>query len=158
MTTLSIPKRAPFTKKTREIIADDPDFAKKPIGAGAVPRVPDGASTKLASPPYGIWYPLWTIDLGGTARNPEANVEWIYQLSMFSTMLDQLEVMRDAAIRICVGRNLATGKFLTDLDVPGVHVMGRRIAEDAGGDDTQPAGDLLSMVIRFGFSVHSTDT
>jgi hypothetical protein len=121
-------------------------FGPIPFGLGSIPRVGNVATAALATAPYGILLPLWS-NLSGPAwgQDRHADVEWIYQVDLYSVRVDQLEGMRDKAFATILGKT-ATG-WLHDLDTPAAHIMERELREDDGIDAA--IGSTLPSQLRF---------
>jgi len=150
MTTTSVLNRLPMTKKLRTELTEfmGMDF---PVGLGSIPLVGNLDNRTLAKPPYLIIYPLWRTSLAGTWSQPDADVDWTYQISGFSERTDQLEWIRDKVTEFFLARN-PDGSFAHPLDVEGMHVINRYLKEDVGSDPAT-AGGVIASDMRFGVVV-----
>lgn len=70
---------------------------------------------------------------------------------------DQLQWLDDKARRAVLERNPTTGRWLNDLTAPGIKVMARAHAGEAG-ETPDPSDAIMSSAQRFTFTVTSTSS
>jgi hypothetical protein len=141
-------KRQPTTMKLQSVL-DEALGADYAVGLSAAPRVETSPGTlTAASPPYVILYPLW-VNLSGPAFGADrhADAEWTYQVTGMALRGDQLEWVRDRVLEVVLGKD-DDGRYVHDLDTPGVKITERDLKEDSGIGEA--VGSVLPTDIRFG--------
>ena len=144
--TVTVLPRLPMSKHLRVLLEEETGH---PVGLSAIPRkVPPGQTGPATAqspekPPYFILYPGWATTSGPPFATPDADAEWVYQVTAVADRGDQLEWMRDKVIGIFLARK-EDGSFVVPIEVAGIRVMNRTLQDDAGQD----AGDLQSA-LRF---------
>ena len=131
MTDQSILPRLPMTKAIQTLLATE---SGKPVGVAAIPRIPvpggpDGALVQAVAPYY-ILEPLWSITSGPIWSTPDADADWVYQVSWSGKNGTQDEWLRDKVLQVMLSRT--NGAFTYPLEVDGISVMDRGLKEDAG--------------------------
>lgn len=119
----------------------------KPCGHGRLPTTAAGAA---ATAPYTVLY-LVGGDLSGPPLGDDGDTaELLYQVtSVGGARPDQAEWMGDKACEVLVGKTPA-GAFLHPLEVAGLRVLARRLAEDVG---VSSEGGTVSHVARYTVTV-----
>ncbi|MCI3279091.1 hypothetical protein [Streptomyces cylindrosporus] len=146
--------KRPFTKALAALIAA---ATGKQVGEG---RRPDGAGLSH----YYILYALPGTFSGAPISDLTEDATLTYQVTSVSGpdpadpdsygTQDQLQWLDDKARRAILERNPVTGKWLNPLAAPGIKVMSRQHAGEAG--ETPDATDaIMSSAQRFTFQVTS---
>lgn len=147
---MTVLNRLPMSKHLKALIADRTTIA---TGLSSIPRVPSEADpdTFVSVPaPYFILYPLWVNLSGPPFVAPEADAEWIYQVTAIAEKGDQLEWMRDKVLTTVLGRS-PSGAFVVPIEVAGMRVMDRSLKEDGG---MEPGS--MESTLRFALKVTPT--
>lgn len=145
----------PFTKALAALLAE---VTGKPVGEG---RRPDAGDLSH----YYILYFITRTSDGAPFSDLNEDATLTYQITSVSGpdlddpdsygTQDQLEWLDDKARRTLLERNTVTGKWLNDLTAPGIKVIARAHAGEAG--ETPDASDaIMSSAQRFTFTVTST--
>lgn len=144
---------------TKSLVALLATATGKPVGEGTRPQEMDDPSH------YYIVYFITRTSDGAPYTDLNEDATLTYQITSVSGgdpddadsygTQDQLQWLDDHARRAILERTPSTGRWLHDMTIPGVKVIGRAHAGEAG--ETPDATDaIMSSAQRFTFTVTST--
>lgn len=155
-------RRLPMTKALRTLLAE---VTGKPCEIRRIPQTPkldpqtkepilsDGVATLIpVEAPFTILWPLYSTYSGPGLHDAHADVIWTYQAQVATLRGDQAEVFHGKVVEAIVGVD-ADGRFVHDLDVPGMRVMGRTLGQENNDEGSSDSTSLVTVDVVFDIHV-----